>query len=211
MTRPFFFLVAMAACRSSPPLPAEPSAAVACPPRVAEIPDSHLFSVDDARFDGHAVVVRKSERQLLLYENRRLATVEGRPACWRVGLANGYRAGDKKREGDRRTPEGWFRTSDKPTSSFYGAIAVHYPAVDDAEEGLADGRIDEQTRDAIVRAVDAGEKPPQATALGGEILVHGGGGSTDWTLGCVAMDDAHIDQLRAALGPGTRANILILP
>jgi WD40 repeat protein len=45
--------------------------------------------------------------------------------------------------------------------------------------------------------------PPQDTALGGEIFIHGGGTGSDWTLGCIALADARIDWLFAAAGPGT--------
>lgn len=88
---------------------------------------------------------------------------------------------------------------------------MHYPNADDAAAGLADGRLSAGQRDAIDRALAAGIKPPQRTSLGGEILVHGGGGDRDWTLGCVALDDADIDALRARLPADMTTDILILP
>ena len=116
-----------------------------------------------------------------------------------MGLASTYAPGHKQRVGDMRTPEGWYRTSDKPWSSFYAAIAIHYPEAEDAHRGVRDALITAEQRDEILDALQKGGKPPQNTRLGGEILIHGGGGSTDWTLGCVALDDPHIDALRAAL------------
>ena len=110
-----------------------------------------------------------------------------------------------------RTPEGWYRTSDKPSSRWYGAISVHYPNADDAKRGLAAKAISQATYRRIVGALAAGIKPPQRTALGGEILIHGGGSATDWTLGCVAMDNPRLDLVRNTLPAGLRADMLILP
>ncbi len=53
-------------------------------------------------------------------------------------------------------------------------------------------------------------KPPQQTLLGGEILIHGGGSATDWTLGCIAMENTDIDALRAGLPPSMKTDVLIL-
>ncbi len=176
-----------------------------CPATTAGLPESPLFSPDDPRLQGTVAVVLKEARRVALYQDGALHH------CWPAGLAASYAPGSKQRRGDMRTPEGWYATSDKPWSQFYGAIAVHYPDADDARTGLAAGRIDAATAARIEAAVAAGRKPPQDTRLGGEILVHGGGGSRDWTLGCVALDDDHLDTLRAALPAGMRTELLILP
>jgi L,D-peptidoglycan transpeptidase YkuD (ErfK/YbiS/YcfS/YnhG family) len=76
---------------------------------------------------------------------------------------------------------------------------------------VTNGLIDETQQAAIEAALAAGKIPPQDTKLGGALLVHGGGAGADWTLGCVAMEDADIDELRAALPAGMRTDILILP
>jgi len=158
------------------------------------------------------IVVRKEARKLMLFENGALFKREqGGPACWTVALAMDYPAGHKQREGDRKTPEGWYHTSDKPSSQFYGAIAVHYPNVKDADAGRSRGAITEGEHTAIIEALSRGQKPRQRTALGGEILIHGGGSSSDWTLGCVAMTNPELDVLRALLPPGLKTDVLILP
>ena len=150
------------------------------------------------------VVVRKAKRRVVLYAKGKQL------GCWPAGL--GFEPeGHKTREGDGRTPEGWYRTSDKPTSRYYQAIAVHYPNLGDAERGLADGRIDAATERAIRTALSADRKPPQATALGGEILLHGGGSGSDWTLGCVAMNNADIDALREQLPDTMKVDVVVLP
>ena len=164
-------------------------------------------SVDrlDPRWEAnHLVVVRKAARRVLLFASGEQV------GCWSAGLGFAPE-GHKTREGDGRTPEGWYRTSDKPTSRYYHAIAVHYPNLVDATRGVADGRIDADTQRQIESALASDRKPPQGTALGGEILLHGGGSGSDWTLGCVALDNADIDALRDALPKDLRADVLVLP
>lgn len=191
--------------------------AAACPASVAELPASPRYAASDPRLQSGALMVVLKERRLVgLYAEGALAEqAGGEPACWSVALgvnAEGvYPPGPKTRKGDRRTPEGFYKSSDKPWSNFYGAIAVHYPNAADAEAGLEAGLIDEAQRDTIVEALRAGRKPPQDTRLGGEILFHGGGSSQDWTWGCVALDDRDIDAMRALLPESKRADVLILP
>ncbi len=49
--------------------------------------------------------------------------------------------------------------------------------------------------------------PPQKTALGGEIYIHGGGTERDWTWGCVALKNEEIEELFAAMPVGTKVTI----
>ncbi|MCA9488642.1 MAG: L,D-transpeptidase family protein [Myxococcales bacterium] len=164
------------------------------------------------RLKGDRVlVVAKAARRLMLFDGGELSVVDGSPACWSVALGYDYPDGHKRVMGDRRTPEGWYTTSDRPWSAFYGAITIHYPGVEDAEAGARDGRITSAQRDSIVAAHRKGVLPPMETRLGGKILIHGGGNSADWTLGCVAMEDRELDGLRATLPKGMRTDVLILP
>jgi hypothetical protein len=181
------------------------AAASVAPPCPASLADG------DPRLFGPATLVAwKADRRIGLYRQGKLATLEGAPACFPMGLAPGSPPGPKREEGDLKTPEGWYRTSDKPTSRFAHAIAVHYPNADDAAAGLAAGLIDARTAARITSALRAGHKPPQDTALGGEILVHAGG-AWDWTLGCVALDDEDLLTLRAGLPAGMATDLLMLP
>ncbi|MBN1334649.1 MAG: L,D-transpeptidase family protein [Deltaproteobacteria bacterium] len=213
------WLVAFAALADpagDPPVQAPPAETV-CPATTEALPLPPTLSRTDPRLAGpRVVVVRKAARRLLVYESGRLyADGEGSPACWQVALgvdASGvYPPGPKRRRGDRKTPEGWYRTSDKPTSSFYHAIRVHYPNAEDVRAGVAAGLIDAAQARAARAALGAGRVPPQDTRLGGEILLHGGGSSSDWTWGCVALDNADIDALRALLPEGMRTDLLLLP
>ena len=177
-----------------------------CPASVDALPDSPLYRPDDPRLHGGAlVVVLKDARRLALYQQGQ------RAACYAIALAAGYVPGHKQRQGDLRTPEGWQRTSDRPWSMYHSAITVHYPGPHDAARGLRAGLIDEAQHDAILAAHAAGRPPPMETRLGGRIVIHGGGGRTDWTLGCVGMEDADIDALRTMLPGDMRTDLLVLP
>lgn len=172
-----------------------------CTPKTVDLPTN-----DDPRLHGAAlVVVQKEARVLGLYHR---GTNVG---CWSVALAAGYPSGHKQRQGDLKTPEGWYRTSDRPTSRFYHALNIHYPSERDAKSAHAEGRIsaDEYQRIASAERLDV--MPPSDTALGGLILVHGGGNGADWTLGCVALENSDIDTLRQALPTDVQTDILILP
>jgi hypothetical protein len=186
---------------------AAPATASAAP---SACPSTPPPSDDARRLAPHLLVVWKAERRLALYQRGALATLDDTAACYPIGLAPAAPTAPKRREGDRATPEGWYRTSDKPWSSFAHAIAVHYPNQEDAAAGLRAGLIDRATYQRITTALSAGKKPPQDTALGGEILLHAGG-AWDWTLGCVALDEPDLLQLRAALPSDLAVDLWMLP
>jgi len=135
------------------------------------------------------IVVSKSKRRLILYS-------DGQPVrLYRVGLGTDP-VNDKLRQGDRRTPEGEFYIFTKnERSAYYLSLGLSYPNIEDAERGLRDGLITRGQYDQIVNAIQRKEMPPQQTALGGEIYIHGNGSKSDWTWGCVALEDEEIREL----------------
>jgi hypothetical protein len=183
--------------------PAAPPAAAACVAEAAALPTP----ADPRLQAAHLVVVHKSARRAQHFAGGAATRgPDGHPRCWPTALGFAPE-GPKRAQGDGRTPEGWYWSSDKPWSSFSGAIAVHYPA---GADGRAAG-----VAPALQARLDAAEaarrKPPQDSPLGGEILIHGGGAARDWTLGCVAMEDGQLDELRALLPADKGAWVLILP
>jgi murein L,D-transpeptidase YafK len=148
------------------------------------------------------IVVKKAERRLFLYDGTKLVKK------YRVGLGLSPK-GDKVRQGDRRTPEGdfyIFTRNDK--SAFYLSLGVSYPNAAHADRGLRDGLISKSQHDAIMRALKLKKTPPQNTALGGDIYIHGRGASSDWTWGCVALEDDDIRELFDVTSVGTPVTIL---
>jgi murein L,D-transpeptidase YafK len=125
----------------------------------------------------------------MLYSNNQVVRV------YRVGLGTDP-VNDKVKEGDRRTPEGTFYIFTKNEhSAYYLSLGLSYPNVEDAKRGLRDGLIDRPQYDQIVAAIRNKGEPPQKTALGGEIYLHGNGSRSDWTWGCVALDNKDIREL----------------
>ncbi|MEM6730891.1 MAG: L,D-transpeptidase family protein [Myxococcota bacterium] len=182
-----------------------------CVDTVANLRTLHPeFAVPDP-VDSSYLVVLKSARRIMVFDGDRMVRGAEGAHCYPIALAYLPPVGTKRRQGDLKTPEGWYRTSDKPWSKFPHAIAVHYPNSDDAQWALSEGVIGAKTKQRIDRAIAAKRKPPQNTTLGGEILVHGDGGLHDWTLGCVGMENTHIEALRAALPSDMRTWVAILP
>ncbi|MDR2877142.1 MAG: L,D-transpeptidase family protein [Chromatiales bacterium] len=116
-----------------------------------------------------------------------------------------------RRAGDGKTPIGVFYVSwINPDSQYHLFFGLDYPAVMHAEEGYRAHVIDQRTYRAIVDARRRGELPPQDTALGGHIGIHGVGRYDpddarlfDWTLGCVALTDQQVDELAQWMSLGT--------
>jgi lipoprotein-anchoring transpeptidase ErfK/SrfK len=58
-----------------------------------------------------------------------------------------------------------------------------------------------------VAANKAKRGPPQNTKLGGLIYIHGNGSRTDWTWGCVALENWEFKELYDAIEVGTPVSI----
>ena len=147
------------------------------------------------------IIVYKRERRLELYSDGKLVR------SYRIGLGFSPVA-DKQKEGDGATPEGEFYIFTKnPKSSYYLSLGVSYPNVEDAERGLRDGLITKTQFNQIVSANKKRIRPPQYTGLGGLIYIHGNGSQSDWTLGCVALENENIKELYDAVDIGTPVTI----
>jgi murein L,D-transpeptidase YafK len=146
-------------------------------------------------------MVSKSKRQIELYSDGSVVRT------YRVGLGSSPVA-DKKIEGDGATPEGEFYVFVKnPKSNFYLSLGMSYPNVEDAKRGLRDGLISREQHDAIVEAIKRKATPPQYTPLGGLIYIHGGGAGSDWTRGCVALENENMKELYDLVEVGTPVTI----
>ncbi|MBS2012441.1 MAG: L,D-transpeptidase family protein [Deltaproteobacteria bacterium] len=149
------------------------------------------------------VVVHKSKRNVALCKNGKLVK------NLRAGLGK-TPVGDKVKEWDGKTPEGVFYVPRLlPDSTYYKAFLLSYPSVEDAKRGYGAGLITDNQRLVIENAHAACTEPPQDTPLGGDIEIHGNGSKSDWTLGCVAVDDSGIDLLWGAIG--VRDTIVVVP
>jgi len=147
------------------------------------------------------IVVTKSKRRLELYSDGALVRT------YKVGLGLNP-IPDKIRQGDHATPEGDFYVFTKnDKSAFYLSLGISYPNIEDAERGLREKIITRAQHDAIVRAIERKVTPPQNTRLGGDIYIHGNGAGSDWTWGCVALEDDEMKELFDAVAVGTKVTI----
>ena len=134
------------------------------------------------------VVVLKSERTLQLVNHGRVIKT------YKVALG-GDPIGPKTRQGDHKTPEGSYVLDFRNAhSKFYKAIHISYPS-----------------------ARDRAAAREQGASPGGDVFLHGlpnGLGYLgaahrlkDWTDGCIAVTDAEIDEIWAAVKGGTPIEI----
>ena len=148
-----------------------------------------------------SILVLKAERRLEVHRGAQVVRT------YRIGLGH-TPTGTKRRQGDGRTPEGTFYVCVKnPRSRFHLSLGLSYPTPADAARGLREGLVTQAQHDAILAAHKNRTTPPWNTALGGEVFIHGNGSGSDWTLGCVALDDADMDELYALVGKGTPVEI----
>ena len=148
------------------------------------------------------IVITKSKRALDVFDSDKLIKT------YKIVLGFAP-VGDKEIEGDGRTPEGEFYVFTKNAkSNFHVSLGISYPSLDDAKRGIANELISSDEADEIVKATASNGMPPQKTALGGEIYIHGGGTEKDWTDGCVALKDVEIKELFDAVPVGTKVKIV---
>ncbi len=125
-----------------------------------------------------AIVVQKTDRFLhLFHENTVLASYR-----FELGFAPD---GHKREFGDGRTPEGQYWIDRKnPNSEFHLSLGISYPNRADRAAAAAMG------------------KPP-----GGDIFIHGTPefylGARDWTVGCIAVENAEVEFIFAMVDVGT--------
>jgi murein L,D-transpeptidase YafK len=137
-------------------------------------------------YDGpevtRVVVFKETRRLYLLHEKRVLRS-------YRIDLGFAPE-GDKKVEGDGRTPEGHYLINRRnPNSDFHLSLGISYPDERDVAEARALGK-----------------------SPGGDIFIHGRGKlysflRPDWTWGCIAVTDDEIEEIYAMVRDGTPISI----
>lgn len=135
------------------------------------------------------VLVEKSKRRLYVLRN-------GKPFREYPVMLGGAPSGHKLREGDLRTPEGVYTLDWRnPRSRYYKSIHISYPGPQDR-----------------LRAEERGVKP------GGMVMLHGEHDdpairrilrrrARDWTEGCIALNNEHIDEIWRVVPDGTPIEI----
>jgi lipoprotein-anchoring transpeptidase ErfK/SrfK len=134
------------------------------------------------------IIVRKKDRKLLLYEKGELLKM------FPVDLGKNPR-GPKIFQGDMRTPEGEYNVverKDVGQTKFYLALLLNYP------NGADRLRHDWAIKNGYL---------PRDVGIGGLIEIHGEGIGFDWTEGCIALDNSHMQELFKKIPVGTPVRI----
>jgi murein L,D-transpeptidase YafK len=151
-------------------------------PRVTLVPSPELPYVDH-------LVVRKSQRRLYLMDGNRIVR------SYKIALGLDP-VGPKERDGDFRTPEGWYRLARRnPRSDYFLSIQISYPNAQDEQRARV-----------------------HHWQTGGSIMIHGLPNRlksspwyyqhNDWTDGCIAVSDADMVEIWLLTHDGTPIDIL---
>ena len=161
-----------------------------------------------------------AEPQLVLVDQarHRMQVRVGGRVTREVEIGLGQQSGQKRREGDLRTPKGIYFVVDKQKGNFggqwgeyYGGhwIKVNYPGPADAAWGVENGVVNQTTAAAIGAAWSERKLTPQNTPLGSGIGFHGwasewnGRGGARLSFGCVVMHNRDIARWFDEVTPGT--------
>ena len=159
------------------------------------------------------LIIWKSQYTLTLYKG------DTPIKTYRAVFGRGFLDGDKRMQGDRRTPEGDFYICTMNHSKrFYKFMGLSYPDLRHATDGLQSGMISRPQYLSIKKAIEERQPPPWDTRLGGAVGIHGRvleGASPgpsfvnmNWTDGCIALDNADVDELFNVVSLGTPVTIL---
>jgi len=164
-----------------------------------------------ANEDNYQLVISKS--------NKELTIIQGDKTIKRFDIALGKGGkGTKQKLGDNKTPVGVYKITDfKADSKFHYFMQLDYPNMLDAWYGYKNDIITAREFKRIAYAIKDKKRPPQNTALGGYIGIHGLGQSNreklkihssfNWTEGCIALKNNEITALRQYVSIGTRVTI----
>lgn len=150
------------------------------------------------------VVIDKAKKNLVLFKNGE--QVAEFPAAFGIDPDS-----DKFKAFDDATPEGLYViTYKKHESRFHRFLGISYPNLANAARGLAQGVISLGEYKRIYQATRKSGRMPCDTGLGGSIGIHGGGvfryfgktRETDWTEGCIALNDKDIESVFNFCGSG---------
>lgn len=193
-------------------LPAVASAAVTAPNQATP---SDLIETMLTR----AHVPRHSNELWVLIDDQEatLSVFRGNTLLERYAPISLGRAGAKTQRvrGDNVTPKGEFRINRfNYESQWRTFMGIDFPTPAHARMALEKGIYSQTDYEDYFDYYRRNGHPPQNTALGGAIGIHGLGsadpdihGRYHWTQGCVAVTNAQIDRLAELVGVGTRVVI----
>ena len=120
-------------------------------------------------------------------------------------------SGFKSKRGDDITPQGKYKIAwINRKSRYHLFFGFNYPSRENAQQALEKGLLDKKSYSKIIWAHKNSQVPPQNTALGGLIGIHGLGGADkkiheimNWTHGCIALTNDQINNLDTLIKKNT--------
>lgn len=184
---------------AAPAAPAQESAPAPAPPP-AEPPCPAPYTCDHGAWGREP---RPAITEIFVQKGpHRLHLVADSTIVRSYGVAVGYGGmGPKKYEGDGVTPVGVYTITDRIKSPWHTFLGVSYPNVEDQRQ--------------FAQRRGRGEVP-YGRGIGFGIALHGRGAGqqdgehkkSDWTLGCIALDNPEIDEVASVVRRGTRIVIV---
>ncbi|MBN8564668.1 L,D-transpeptidase [Leptolyngbya boryana CZ1] len=179
-----------------PPITCPADATLHTPPQTFLNANQSILDILPKNFDRSktSILIEKSNHRLTLYYDQK--------PIKSYSVVFGDPQGDKRREGDRKTPEGILRIQDKyPHPDWSKFLWLDYPNA--------------QSQCKHQRSKQRGEIPA-FSAIGGEVGIHGvpiGQDAlietrTNWTLGCPALKNKDIDEIYNIVQVGAIVEIL---
>ncbi len=145
--------------------------------------------------------INKSDLILELYSEGRLIKT------YPIALG-GQPIGPKEKKGDGKTPTGeYFICTRNGITQFHLFLGINYPNSKDAKGAVERGLISVEDEQRIEEAEKSQECPPWDGPLGGAIGIHGGGTGRNWTWGCIALEDAAVEEIWVSTQMGTPVTI----
>lgn len=137
---------------------------------------------------GYSILVDKLSRKCYVYLNG-IKKYE-----FDVELGRNW-VGDKKKMGDKATPEGIYKIINKFSGTKYNnALLIDYPNDEDLE------RFNREKEKGLI---------PRTARIGHGIEIHGSGGKgVDWTEGCIALEDSEMEVVYRIATIGTPVTIV---
>lgn len=134
------------------------------------------------------ILVEKEKRRMtLFYQGRAVRS-------YAISLGKNPR-GHKSEEGDQKTPEGIYAIIGRnPQSDFHLSLRISYPNAADLAQAQARGV--SAGCDIMIHGLPNGTTDPQSPRW-----------RTDWTAGCIAVTDAEIEEIWAAVPDGVPIEI----
>ena len=148
-------------------------------------------TIDQSKNEGsYAIIIDKFARDCYIYyQGKQLAKFD-------IELGKNW-LGDKIYNGDRATPEGFYKIVSKkenPKTKYYKALLLDYPNGEDKK------RFELNKLKGLLRKNDK---------IGNMIEIHGDGGKgNDWTDGCVALTNKDMDKIFKYASKGTPVTIV---